>query len=68
MHRKGWTMLHLAATTNLVEVAKMLLKHGADANAQAKWVLHVQLLRCRVSWLLRHKAVQIGNPSAQGRQ
>jgi ankyrin repeat protein len=34
LHRKGWTMLHWAATTNLVEVAKMLLKHGADANAQ----------------------------------
>ena len=49
MHRKGWTMLHWAAMKNHLEVAKMLLKHGADVNAQAKWVLHVQLLRCRGS-------------------
>ena len=34
MHRKGWTMLHWAATKNFVEVAKMLLEHGADVNAK----------------------------------
>ncbi len=53
MHRDGWTPLHQAVIDNHVEVAKLLLEHHADVNAKAKWVLPVQLLRCRCSLLLQ---------------
>ena len=53
LHRDGWTLLHFAAYKNHVEMAKLLLEHHADVNAKAKWVLPVQLLRCRCSLLLR---------------
>jgi ankyrin repeat protein len=51
--RRGGTALHQAANENHVEMAKLLLEHHADVNAKAKWVLPVQLLRCRCSLLLR---------------
>ena len=31
----GWTPLHKAATRGLVDVAKVLARHGADIDAQA---------------------------------
>jgi ankyrin repeat protein len=34
LHRDGLTSLHLAAIKNHLEVAKVLLKHGADVNAR----------------------------------
>ena len=34
MRRFGETALHLAATNNRVEVAKVLLENGADVNAK----------------------------------
>ena len=34
LHRDGRTSLHLAAIKNHLEVAKVLLKHGADVNAR----------------------------------
>ena len=32
MRRKGETALHDAASNNHVEIAKLLLQHGADVN------------------------------------
>ena len=34
LHRNGQAALHLAALKNHLEVAKVLLKHGADVNAR----------------------------------
>jgi ankyrin repeat protein len=69
LHRDGWTLLHFSAYKNHLEMTKVLLEHGADVNTKEEneYELHVQLLRCTGSWLLRHKAVQLGDALAQGR-
>eukprot|EP00656_Telonema_subtile_P020397 TRINITY_DN21519_c0_g1_i1.p1 TRINITY_DN21519_c0_g1~~TRINITY_DN21519_c0_g1_i1.p1 ORF type:complete len:215 (-),score=38.79 TRINITY_DN21519_c0_g1_i1:177-821(-) len=39
MHERnahGWTLLHVAATSNLVEIATLLLEAGADPRAKSK--------------------------------
>ena len=36
--QNGWTLLHHAAETNSVAVARLLVKHGADVVAKTKGV------------------------------
>lgn len=37
-HPLGWTALHVAAMNGRAEVIKLLLKHGADVNAQDEFI------------------------------
>jgi ankyrin repeat protein len=69
----GWTLLHLASRDGLVDTARWLLNHGADANAQdngegwtplhvAVWIKHPEI----VQMLLEHHAdIHAQNPKGE---
>ena len=40
---KGWSPLHIAASNNIVEAAKLLLLNGANVNAKGN---HVSISAC----------------------
>ena len=41
MWKAGWTPLHVAARFNDVESAKLLIKYGADIEAENNVILHL---------------------------
>ena len=69
----GWTLLHLASQNNLIDTARWLLNHGADANVQlnksswtplllAAWFKHFEI----VQMLLEHHAdIYVQNPMGE---